>query len=180
MLYLDCITFFKFLKLRLELRINSSSCLCQWQQRVFLSRTLSNTQKIGWVLYLTFRYVYVCVYKECVRENTCKFLGVAKLRILGLLIHTYFHHWIEIRGGGRRMLFKASFFQVWENVRSFAWWIHTKSLCLALHKKQSPGGNRGVFIIGEEKAVKLREGQELLQMLYTWWLFQMLIVYCCK
>ena len=58
------------------------------------------------------------------------------------------------------MLFKAHFFRCERmSVRVMATY---QSLCLALHKKQSPGGNKGVFIIGEEKAVKLREGQELL------------------
>ena len=104
--------FFKFLKLRLELRINSCSCLCQWQQTVFLSRTFGNTQKSDeHCIWLFGMYLCVRLCRECVIENTCKFLGVAKLRILGLLIHTYFHHWIEICGGGRRMLFKAHFFR---------------------------------------------------------------------
>ena len=86
-----------------------------------------------------------------------QFLGVAKLRSWTSLIHTYFHHWIEMWGWQRRMLFKLIYYTS-SGVREcpFAWSLHTKSLCLALHKKQSPRGNKGV-LLGKRKAVKRRD-----------------------
>ena len=116
--------FFKFLKLRLELRVSSRTCLCLTDSKNYsLAGHLVRQNRMSIVFDFSvciYLRVYVC--KVWVEEKTrAVFRGCKSDFFLDFVIHTYFHHWIEMWGWQQTHAIWSLqcyiLLQVWENVR---------------------------------------------------------------
>ena len=136
--------------------------MSHWQQKLLLSRTLSNSKSDEYCIWFFFVRVSVCLC-VCVcarlRTRTREVFRGCKVTLSDFWFIPIFIR--ELRCGcGKRMLFKAyiMLLQVWENVRLRDNSCIQNLSVLFWHKKQRPRGNRGCFIKEGEKL--LNEGTE--------------------